>query len=56
MGGTCKREVIKAYIYFAKSVNSLFGWVYSGDINKITSLIGAAACEISNGTSLHSEA
>ena len=34
----------------------MFGWNYDTDVVKITALTGAAACEIPNGRTLHSQA
>ena len=56
MGGTGKSEVIKAFVYFAKEISIIFGWNYDSDVVKITALTGAAACEIPNGRTLHSQA
>ena len=56
MGGTGKSEVIKAFIYFAKNISILFGWNYDTDVIKVTALTGAAACEIPDGRTLHSQA
>ena len=56
VGGTGKSEVIKAFVYFAKNISHVFGWNYDNDVIKITALTGAAACEIPNGRTLHSEA
>ena len=55
MGGTGKSEVIKAFVHFAKGISFAFGWNYDTDVVKITALTGAAACEISNGRTLHSQ-
>ena len=56
MGGTGKSEVIKAFVHFAKNIRHAFGWKYDNDVIKITALTGAAACEIPNGRTLHSQA
>ena len=56
MGGTGKSEVINAFVYFDKGVSNLFDRVYDQDVIKIIALIGAAACEIPNGKTLHSQA
>ena len=56
MGGTGKSEVIKAFVHFAKNISHAFGWKYDNDVIKITALTGAAACEIPNGRTLHSQA
>ena len=56
MGGTGKSEVIKAFVAFAKNISYVFGWNYDNDTVKITALTGAAACEIPNGRTLHSQA
>ena len=56
MGGTGKSEVIKAFVYFAKNISYSFGWNFDNDVIKITALTGAAACEIPNGRTLHSQA
>ena len=56
MGGTDKSEVIKAFIYFAKNISILFGWNYDTDVIKVTALTGAAACEIPDGRTMHSQA
>ena len=56
MGGTGKSEVIKVFAYFAKGISLVFGWNYNSDVIKITALTGAAACEIPNGRTLHSQA
>ena len=55
MGGTGKSEVIKAFIYFAKGISLFFGWNYNDDIIKVMAMTGAAACEIPNGRTLHSQ-
>lgn len=51
-----KSEVIKVFSHFAKSVSTLFGWVYDGNVINITAYIGAVACEVPNGKTLHSDA
>ena len=51
-----KSEVIKAFVAFAKGISYVFGWNYDNDTVKITALTGAAACEIPNGRTLHSQA
>ena len=56
VGGTGKSEVIKAFIHFAKGISLLFGWNYDSDVIKVTALTGAAACDIPNGRTLHSQA
>ena len=55
MGGTGKSKVIKAFVYFAKNISYAFGWKYDNDVIKVTALTGAAACEIPNGRTLHSQ-
>ena len=55
MGGTGKSEVIKAFIYHAKEISSFFGWTFDEDTVKITAMTGAAACQIPNGKTLHSQ-
>ena len=55
MGGTGKSEVIKAFVTFAQGISYAFGWYYDDDTVKITALTGAAACEIPNGKTLHSQ-
>ena len=56
MGGTGKSEVIKAFVHFAKGISFAFGWNYDTDVVKITASTDAAACEIPNGKTLHSQA
>ena len=56
MAGTGKSEVIKAFVYFAKNISHAFGWKCDNDVITITALTGAAACEIPNGRTLHSQA
>ena len=51
-----KSEVIKAFVYFARNVSIQLGWIYDSDVIKITAMTGAAACEIPNGKTLHSQA
>ena len=48
--------MIKAFVYFARNISIVFGWGYDEDVIKITALTGAAACEIPNGRTLHSQA
>ena len=55
MGGTGKSEVIKEFVTFAQGISYAFGWCYNGNTVKITALTGAAACEIPNGKTLHSQ-
>ena len=56
MGGTGKSEVIKAFVHFAKGISFAFGWNYDDNVIKITAMTGAAACQIPNGKTLHSQA
>ena len=49
MGGTGKSEVIKAFVYFAKHINYVFGWNYDTDVIKMTAITGSAAFRIPNG-------
>ena len=56
MGGSRKSEVIKAFVTFSQGISYAFGWSYNNDTVKITALTGAAACEIPNGKTLHSQA
>ena len=51
-----KSEVIKVFVYFARNVSIQLGWIYDSDVIKITAMTGAAACEIPNGKTLHSQA
>ena len=54
MWGTCESKVIKAFVHFAKSINTYFDWNYNTDVVKITTLTGAAACQIPDGKTIHS--
>ena len=56
MGGTGKSEVIKAFMFFVRTIPRMVDWKYDQDVIKITALTGAAACEIPNGRTLHSQA
>ena len=56
MGGTGKSEVIKAFVHFAKSISTYFNWNYDTDVVKITAYTGAAACQIPDGRTIHSQA
>ena len=56
IGGTGRSEVIKAFVHFSKGISFAFGWNYDTDVVKITALTSAAACEIPNRRTLHSQA
>ena len=56
MGGTGKSEVMKVFVNFDKNMGNTCGWMYDNDVIKITALAGAAAYEIPNGRTLHSQA
>ena len=56
MGGTGKSEVIKAFIHFAKSISTYFDWNYDTDVIKTIAYTGAAACQIPDGRTIHSQA
>ena len=56
MGGTGKSEVISAFVYFVKNISTYFDWNYDADVVKITACTGAAACQIPDGRTVHSQA
>ena len=56
IGGTGESEMTKAFVYFAKNTSHTCDWDYDNDVIKITALTGAAACEILNRSTLHSQA
>ena len=56
MGGTGKSEVISAFVYFVKNISTYFDWNHDTDVVKITACTGAAACQITDGRTIHSQA
>ena len=46
--------VIKDFIEFVKGIRIFFDWNYDNNVIQVSAYIGAAACQVQNGKTLHS--